>query len=328
MKKLLILSSLLILCILVLTGGAEASLELKMSHSNPLDHPSSIASIMFADGVYERTNGEVHITIYPNNELGSPPERLEQTKLGLIDININTSGQLQAYIDKFGVVMLPFVFDSYEHAYKVLDGPFMEWIKPDLEENGVMILSNWDYGFRVVTNNIRPINSVEDLKGIKMRVPPEIQCQVFVEACGAQAITVAFNELYMALKQGVADGQENPLSIVYYHKLYEVQKYLAITNHIYNTEVLLMNIKSWEKLTPEQQKIFLEEGAKAGNYYREVNQSGEADLIKKLEAEGMVVTRPDISGFREKMKPLYDKIGEVFGEENVNTFLDMVESVK
>ena len=330
MKKVLLLSlsMLFVLCALVWTGSAAAALELKLGHSAALDHPGNKAAVMFAEAVEKRTNGEIHVTIFPNNELGSPPERLEQLKLGVLDMNLGTQGQLQAYSMKFGVVMLPFVFNSYEHAYKVLDGPFMEWTKTDAEKNGIILLSNWEYGFRNVTNNVRPINSPDDLKGLKMRVPPEIQMQAFVEGCGAVITTIAFPELYMALKQGVVDGQENPLSVIYYNKYYEVQKYLAITNHIYNSYVHMISKKTWEKLTPEQQKIILEESAKAGNYMRKAIQSEEADLVEKLKAEGMIVTYPEISVFREKMKPVYNKLGKVLGEENVETFLNMVESIK
>jgi len=306
----------------------EHPIVMKLGHFAAVDHPAHKAALMFAENVEKRTHGAIKIQIFPDNQLGSPPEMLEQNILGAIDMSLGTQGQLDKYSKKFAVVMLPFVFKDYEHAYKVLDGPFMKWAAPDLEKQGLIFLANWEYGFRNLTNNVRPINTPDDVKGLKIRTPPEIQLQAAMEALGAIVTKIAFPELYMALKQGVVDGQENPLSVIYHNKYYETQKYLAITNHVYNSMVHVMSKKVWDKLTPEQQTIIKEESKKAGDFMRKEIQEEEKTLIKKLEEKGMQVTRPDLAPFRAKMGPAYAKIAEYAGKENVDTFLKMVDSVK
>lgn len=124
------------------------------------------------------------------------------------------------------------------------------------------------------------------------------------------------------------DGQENPLAVIYHFKLYEVQKYLALTRHVYNSMVHVMSVKSWNKLTPEQKKIIREESGKTGNYFRKAIQDEEADLLVKLKEKGMVVTQPDISKFRAVMGPAYERIGKYAGDENVKKFMEMVEAMR
>jgi tripartite ATP-independent transporter DctP family solute receptor len=316
------------LALIVLFVGTASALELKFGHYAAETHPGHKAAVMFAKALEKRTNGELTVKIYPANALGSPPEVLEQNKLGVIDMSLPTQGALDKYVKAFAVVMLPFVYDGYEHAYRVLDGPFMDWVAPMLEKENLVFLSNWEWGFRNITNKIRPVNTPEDVKGLKIRVPPEIQLQAAMEACGAVVTKIAFPELYMALKQGVVDGQENPLAVIYHFKLYEVQKYLALTRHVYNSMVHVMSRKTWEKLTPYQQKVVLEESKRAGTFFRNAIQEEEADLIEKLKAEGMEITKPDIAAFRAVMGPAYERIGEYAGEDNVKRFMKMVEDAR
>lgn len=304
------------------------AMELKLAHYAAETHPGHKAAVMFADAVKKRTNGEITVKIYPANALGSPPEQLEQCILGVVDMSLPTQGALDKYVKAFAVVMLPFVYDGYDHAYRVLDGPFMDWVMPMLEKENLVFLSNWEWGFRNITNKIRPVNSPDDVKGLKIRVPPEIQLQAAMEACGAVVTKIAFPELYMALKQGVVDGQENPLAVIYHFKLYEVQKYLALTRHVYNSMVHVMGRKTWEKLTPYQQKVVMEESQRAGNFFRKSIQDEEADLLVKLKGKGMVVTKPDISKFRSVMGPAYERIGKYAGEDNVKKFMQMVDAAR
>jgi tripartite ATP-independent transporter DctP family solute receptor len=243
-------------------------------------------------------------------------------------MGLPTQGALDKYSKRFGVVMLPFVYDDAAHAYRVLDGPFMKWAGPDIEKQGMVHLSNWEWGFRNITNNKRAINAPDDMKGLKMRVPPEIQLQATMEALGAVTTKIAFPELYMSLKQGVADGQDNPLSVIYHFKIYEVQKYLAITRHVYNSMVHVISKATWDKLSPDQQKIIKEESIKAGNFMRETLQKEDESLLQKLKDAGMVVTTPDVSKFRALMKPAWERIAEYSGKSNVDEFLKMVDSVR
>ena len=330
MKKLLVVF--LVLFFTVLLGYGQAAraevITMKLGHFAADGHPGNLASKMFAEAVEKRTNGQVKVTIYPNNALGSPPEVLEQNILGAVDMSLPTQGQLGKYSKKFNCVMLPFVFKNYAQADKVLDGPFIKWAVPELDKTGLVFLSNWEWGFRNLTNSKRPVNVPADVKGLKIRTPPELPTQAAMEALGAIVATINFNELQMALKQGVVDGQENPIAVIYSNKIYETQKYLAMTGHNYNTMVHVISKKTWDKLTPEQQKIVKEESKKAGDWMRKNIRDEEANQIKELQKFGMQITYPDKAKFKALMKPAYERMNAIAGEDNIKAFVKMVDQVK
>jgi tripartite ATP-independent transporter DctP family solute receptor len=243
-------------------------------------------------------------------------------------MTVPTQGQLDKYVKAFSVVMLPFIYDDYDHAYRTLDGPSMDWFSPLADKEGFVILSNWEYGFRNLTNSKRPILKPEDVKGLKIRTPPEIQLQAAMEALGGVVTKIAFPEVYMALAQGVVDAQENPIAVIYNNKFYEVQKHLAITRHVYNNMIHVVSKKSWAKLTPAQQQIFREESKAAGAYMRKAIVAEEEDQIAKIEKAGTAVTRPNLALFRAAMGPAYVTIGKYAGEDNVKKFMKYVEDAR
>jgi len=310
------------------SDSESAPIEMKLGHFAADSHPGNLASKMFAEGVEKRTNGNIKVIIYPNNALGSPPEVLEQNILGAVDMSLPTQGQLGKYSKKFNCVMLPFMYNSYEHADKVLDGKFLPWALPDLDKAGLVFLSNWEWGFRNLTNSKRPVNHPSDVKGLKVRTPPELPTQAAMEALGAVVATISFSELQMALKTGVVDGQENPIAVIYSNKIYETQKYLAMTGHNYNTMVHVISKKVWDKLTPEQKTIVKEESKKAGDWMRKKARTDEADQITQLKKFGMEITYPDKTEFKKLMKPAYDRMKAIAGEENIDAFIKMVDEAK
>ena len=310
------------LAALLATPALAQDVTLRLAHFAAETHPGHIAAKQFAENVAERTGGAVAVEIYPANELGSPPEQLEQTVLGAIDMNLPTQGGLDKYEKAFGTVMTPFAFSSYEEAHEVLDGPFNDWVAPKLEEQGLVLLSNWEYGFRNITNSVRPINTPDDVAGLKLRTPPELQIVAAVEGLGASATQIAFPELPNALNQGVVDGQENPIGVIYHFNLNEFQDNLALTRHVYNSMVHVINKDSFERLTPEQQAIVREESQKAGALMRELVQAQEADELTELEERGMAVTKPDLGPFREKVmaSEAMQRVTDYTGKENMDKF--------
>jgi len=194
MKKLTIILILLVICGLFayVSDSKSAPIEMKLGHFAADSHPGNLASKMFAEGVEKRTNGNIKVIIYPNNALGSPPEVLEQNILGAVDMSLPTQGQLGKYSKKFNCVMLPFMYNSYEHADKVLDGKFLPWALPDLDKAGLVFLSNWEWGFRNLTNSKRPVNHPSDVKGLKVRTPPALPTQAAMESSGG---VLTFNPL-------------------------------------------------------------------------------------------------------------------------------------
>jgi len=329
MLSTVLVMSLTVVLLLTFSPPAVAEpIEMKFAHYVDEAHPAHLAAKQFAANVEKRTNGQVKIIIYPASALGSPPEECEQVKLGAIDMNLPTQGQFEKYVRACMSAQIPFIFDSYEMAHKVLDGPAFDWLAKIAEKEGFILLSNWEWGFRDITNNKRPIFKPEDVKGLKIRVPPEMHLQATMESLGAVVTKIAFPEVYMALAQNVVDGQENPLSAIYSQKFYEVQKYLALTHHTYSCMMHVVNPKKWAKLTPEQQKIVREESKAAGQFMRQTVADEEKDIIAKMEKAGIKVSHPDIPAFREAVKPAVEKITKYTGEKNVETFMKFVEEAK
>lgn len=311
------------LSFLVLFSGSK-------SDDCPEVHPIQQAAAMFAEAVERRTNGEVTIKVHAVNTLYTQRETLEKTARGIVDMCTTTQGALDKYVNAFALVMMPFIYDGYEHAYRVLDGPFKDWIAPLLEQQRLMFLANWEWGFRNITNNVRAIASPNDVKGLKLRVPPgEQDLRAAMEACGATVMEIDLPDVYAALKQGTLDGEENPVEVIYCFKLYEVQKYLSLTRHVYNCMVHMMSLKTWKKLLPSQQQILIEESLNARDFFRKTIQDQETRLLVTLKEKGMdIISHPDIDAFRAVMEPAYKHIAAYAGQENAEKFLDMVKAAR
>ena len=308
------------------SNSALAAVELKLGHFASDTHPCGIAAVQFKANVEKRTNGEVKIALFGNNVLGSPPEVLEQVMLGAVDMSLSGQDQLAKHLPFYDVISTPFAFKDYAMADRIIDGDFKAWAEPELMKKNLVHLSDWEWGFRQLTNSRKPVVVPADLKGMKIRTPPAFAYQAFVEAAGGNAVTIAFSELVMAMKQGVVDGQENPVGTIYDLKLYETQKYMSILNYTYSSMVHIVNKKSWDKLTAEQKKIVAEESANAAKFARKTLRDAEAVQLKDLEtAKGIVVARPDLAPWKAAMGPAWDKVKVRVGPDNFKRFMDMVE---
>ena len=305
---------------------AANALELKLGHFAADGHPCDVAAKQFKENVEKRTHGEVTIALYGNNALGSPPEVLEQVLLGAVDMSLSGQDQIAKHLPFYDVISTPFAFKDYATADKIIDGPFKAWADPELAKKNLVHLSDWEWGFRQLTNSRHPVLVPADMKGMKIRTPPAFAYQAFVEAAGGNAVTIAFAELVMAMKQGVVDGQENPVGTIYSLTLYETQKYMTIVNYTYSSMVHLVNKKSWDKLTPEQQKILAEESANSAKLARKLLRDAEETQIKDLEAtKGMVVAKPDLKPWKDAMGPAWEKVKARVGADNFARFMKMVD---
>jgi len=302
---------------LLAASAAQAQTVLRFAHYLPESHPMAIAARHFAEEVAKRTNGALKVDVFPNQTLGNPDEIMQQTQRGAIDMALPTEGQFGKFEKAFAAVMLPFLFDDAAHARRALDGPMHDWLAPVARHSGFELLGTWEYGFRDMTTKDKPINSPADVKGLKIRTPPEIQLEAAMAALGASVQKINFNELYLALSQGVVDGEENPVPTIYSIKLYEVQKHLALTHHIYQGLYHVINARTWAKLTPEQRKIVMEESVSAGRLERQLMDAQQGEDLAELQKHGMQVTRPDLKPFRALMGPAYEKIAAYAGADNV-----------
>ena len=325
MRKAVVLSFVLTLA---LTVSAYAKMNLKLAHFGSEDSPAQTAAKQFADNVAKRTNGEITITIYANNVLGGPPQILEQVLLGAIDMSLSGQDQIAKHVPLFDTVAIPFSISGYEHMDRVLDGPFKEWAAPELLKKGVVMLSSWEWGFRQVTNSKRRILKPQDVAGLKIRTPPAMAYQAAMEALGANVQTIDFSELVMAMRQGVVDGQENPIGTIYDLKIYESQKYISIINYLYSSMVHIVNVKVWNKLTPDQKKIIQEESDSARLLMRKLVREKEAVQIADMKKKGIVIDTPELKPFQDKMGPAYDKIKRNVGEANFNRWMKMADEMR
>lgn len=328
MKRMLKVAAVLALACCLWGTVAHAATELKLGHFGSENHPSQTAAKQFADNVAKRTNGEITITIYPNNALGSPPEVLEQVILGAVDMSLSGQDQLAKHVRLFDAVSIPFSIGGYDHMDRILDGPFKDWAAKEVERVGLVYLSSWEWGFRQITNSKRPILTPDDVKGLKIRTPPAMSYQAAIEALGGNVQTISFSELVMAMRQGVVDGQENPISVIYDLKLYESQKFITIVNYLYSSMTHVVNKAVWDRLTPEQRKIIAEESDAARLLMRRLVRDDEQKQIEDMRSKGVRIDAPDLAPFAAKMGPAYEKIRANIGGDNFDTWMKMAEETK
>ncbi|MEW6696350.1 MAG: TRAP transporter substrate-binding protein [Bacillota bacterium] len=302
-------------------GNDEAKvITAKLGHVGAPDHIFEIGAKKFSELVEQKTNGKLKIETYPGGQLGNDRDMMESLKMGTIEFAIE--GPIDSFLPKASIVMLPYMFNGPEHVYKFLDGPLGDEVFAGLNDMGIVPLGHMENGWRLITSN-KPINSMSDLKGQKIRVPESPMFQDSFKAFGASPVPVPFTELYSALQQGVADGQENPVFHIHTNRFYEVQKYLALSKHMYLNAPLLASQKFWDTLDPEMQKAVQEAAKEAVDYQRKVAMEKESELLGKLKEAGMTVTEPDLTPFKEAVKPVHEKWANEHGQDLYNKIAEL-----
>ena len=279
---------------------------IRIGHSDTTANLIHINLERFADAVKERTNGQVEVQIFASEQLGSNAEMIEMVEMGSLDAMMLPSGQQANYCEKFKALSLPFLFADYEHVYKVLDGEIGEELLEGLENHNMIQLAYWENGLRQFTNDVRPINSPDDMKGLKFRTPEDALTVAIFAAYGASASPFAFSELYLALQQHTFDGQENPVANIYANNFQNVQKYLTMVNYQYQPKDMIFSLTTWNKLPADIQTILKEAAVEFGNQHRQDIQDNEASQLAELEADGMQVGYPDTQPFIDKAQSVYE----------------------
>lgn len=296
---------------------------IKISHQNASTHPIQLGLLEFKRLLEEKSGGTMTCDIYDSAVLGNDTSNLQQVVANSLDAAMIMGAVIwQGYDSRANVEELPFLFSSYEEAYAAYDGEFGKALAEQvLESQGGKVVGYWDNGFRHFTNNKHAINVPADCKGVKFRTADSpIRLQMF-ECCGTSAITMAFSELYSAMQQGTVDGQENPLSNIVASSFFEVQKYLSLSGHIYNTSVFFFSDKFWNSLTEEQQNLIIECSNEAKQFTRDLNQSSEAENLQICKDAGMEVNEVDKDAFKAAVAPVWD----AFCAENGNELVDLAQ---
>ena len=308
--KLLIPAGLIVLLTFL---PAQAKTTLKMATVTPDHHAYTRGAQEFARLVEEGTNGEVVIKVYGGGQLGKGErELLEGLQLGTIDLAVTATGPVSNFSADMGVVDLPFLFTSYEHVDKVLDGPIGRSLLDGLEKANIKGLAFFENGFRNFTNSKRSLISPKDFEGLKFRTMENPVHLASVRQLGAQAVPMSWGEVYTSLQTGVIDGQENPVAIVYAFKLSEVQKYLSLTGHFYSPAPMSMSLNKFKSLNSEHQQVLLDAALKSAAYERKLIRDNEAKQLAELKEQGMVVSEVDKAVFVEAMAPVYEQFGKQY----------------
>jgi tripartite ATP-independent transporter DctP family solute receptor len=325
--------------IMCMAQGASAAKLIKMHHLNPNEsfgNPSGASALVFKNLVESGSNGAIKVEIFPNSQLGRDNEVLQQVKSGIIQLGIHSTGGLASMYPLISVLDIPFGFPSHAAAYDVLDGPFGQKFAADSQtKTGMVCLGfNDSGGFFQITNSKRPIKSADDMKGLKIRTMALPTHQAFVSSLGGQPVAISWAEVYTALQTGVADGQMNPVPIVEFAKLHEVQKYLTITNHFFAPQMWMVNQNFWDSLSVDE-KTLIKDSARVGI----ITSRGIANAIEASDDRGVpfLAGKMEVNtlGPEDKAKlaaitvpAVREHIGKTFGDEGrtlLEEFLAAVE---
>lgn len=306
--------------------------EIRVSACNSLDHPQTLGLDVMKQYIEAKTDGKVTVSIYPNSQLGAEIESVEQVQNGTLEIATASIGPLATFQKKFTVLDIPFLFDNYQQAWAVMDSLVGSDLMDSLEETGLKGLAYMENGFRHITNSVRSINTIDDFAGLKIRTMEAPMHMANFTALGANPTPVPWSELYMSMSQKIVEGQENPLANIWELNMYEVQDYVSLTGHIYDSMPLVTNLEWFNGLPQEYQRI-IEKGALLGqNYSRFINANREYLIVEQLIAKGMEVnslTPEAMDAIKAVSQPVVsDKVKEEIGAEFVDAFMAGIDVVK
>jgi TRAP-type transport system periplasmic protein len=283
------------------------AVKLTLGHGAAPGNPRHEAALKFAEVAKAKSAGRIEVQVAPSAQLGDDAAMLTALRTGALDMSANSQGAVANAVPEYAAYGMPFLFTTASQAFKLLDGALGKELSDKSAEKGLVVLGYWDNGIRHMTNSKKPIAKVEDMKGLKMRTPPDTVLVDIMQSLGAEAQQIKFAELYVALQQGVVDGQENPLMNIHASKLYEVQKHLALTSHQFQMTPFLMSKRSWDKLSEGDRKAVTEAAAEATALQRKLSQESDDKLLADLKSKGVLVTTVDKSAFEKATAAVDDK---------------------
>jgi tripartite ATP-independent transporter DctP family solute receptor len=319
---------------LMTAGPALAEIRdqtVKFASANNKGHPQVTGMEKFAELVKEKSGGKIEVKLFPGGTLGGDVQTVSALQGGVIEMTVLNAGILASNVKEFGAVDLPFLFDSGEEADKVMDGPFGTSLLERLPATGLVGVAYWELGFRNLTNNRHPVTKLEDIKGLKIRT---IQSPIPVElfnALGANAVPLPYTELYTALETGTVDGQENPSANIINAKFYEVQKYMTLTRHQYNPQIVLVSKKFWDGLNDEEKTVLQQAAVEARDFQRKVSREQDAAALEEIRKTGMEVSElspEETQKLRDAVKPMIEKFSADIGQETVEALFKEIGTAR
>lgn len=325
----------LLFCLLLAASASALAAEpivIKFSHVVAPNTPKGKAAERFKQLAEERTRGQVRVEVYPNSQLYKDREEMEALQLGAVQMlapSLSKFGPLG--VREFEVFDLPYIFPNKETLYRVMDGEIGKKLFAKLESKGILGLAYWDNGFKQMSAN-RPLRTVEDFKGLKMRIQSSKVLEAQMRALGANPQVMAFSEVYTALQQGVVDGTENPVSNFYTQKMHEVQKHLTISDHGYLGYAVIVNKRFWEGL-PKDIRATLEQVMKeVTEYEREIAQKENDEALARVKAAGTtevyVLPLEARRAWHKVLLPVHEQFMEVIGRDTIHAIYAIAAQVE
>lgn len=310
---------------LCLATTANAETTLRFGYEAPRSDTQHTAAKKFNELLKEKTKGEIKLSLFPDSTLGNAQTMISGVRGGTIDLEMSGSPNFSGLEPKLNVIDIPFIFQNREHVYKVLDGQIGQDLLKSLEDKGLKGLAFWDVGFRSFTNSKHPVKAPDDIKGLKVRTN---QNPMYIQAftlLGANPVPMPLSELYTALETRAVDAQEHPIGIVWSSKLYEVQKYLSLTNHGYTPLIVVMNKAKFDALSPELQTALVTSAQEAGKYQRQLNEQNEKDIIAKMQKAGIeVIENIETKPFKSVIE---NEVRKSFIEKNGDGLVKQIDAL-
>ena len=301
-----------VLAALLLLGAPAPAQTLSMRAATETAKGEDTALLIeyFKENVERLSNGSVKVSDFYGGTLGTQRQLQEQVQLGTMEM-MATGSDMVELNPKYGIFDLPFLFKDRAHAFRVIDGEIGKSLtESTFSTKGVRVLAYGELGFRQITNKVRPILTPKDLQGLKIRVPSNKVRLAAFKALGAAPTPVPYKELYTSLQQGVVDGQENPLFSIAALSLWDVQKYVSITNHVFSPSYLLVNERWWQGLSPANRELLGRAAAEAEKKQRATLATGDAEIIARLKQRGMQVDTPNTEPFVKATQPVWTEFGD------------------
>lgn len=314
-----------------LSAGAVSAAEIKFSYPVAQDSTMGQTVTKFAELVEEKTGGAVTVRQFPQAQIGNEIQSISSAQGGIVEMAVTTTAGLAAMVPEFNVFQLPFMFGSYEQLDKVSRSPVSQKILDKMEPNNLVGLCFWDYGFRNITNNKRPVTSLDDVQGLRIRT---IQNKVYIDALSAMGMNptpLPFPETFTALETGAIDGNEIANDVTRSTSFYEVQDYLTETQHFTTISVVYASKKFWDGLDASEQDAVRAACAESSDYNREIINASSGETLEFLKEKGMqidTISAENLQAFRDAVKPVVEDVSAQLDQEIVAEFMTEIEASK
>ena len=307
--------------------AAAGKVVIKIGTGVAPDHPENVGARKIKELVEKKAGDRIEVQVFTDGQLGDQRTMVENMRNGTLEITWVTVDFFGSYEPILNIFAAGYLFRDSWHSYKVFDGPIGNEVRPLVEKHNVKLLGFYEAGLRHVTNNVRPIVTPEDIKGLKIRVPQAKYSLSTLKYMGANPVAMSFGELYTALQQKVVDGQENPVSNIYKSKFYEVQKYISLTGHQHLTHMVMYSAKLWDTLPADLQKVVRDSVVESQETQRKAVRDDDQTLLAALKGKGMQVNEAAREAFRKAMQPQREEAVKEYGPKAKEWF-EQIEATK